>query len=223
MLFTVAWNCTYFYISYIIASLPYWRVPIFWRLCNMFSICYKPQQSWPACRDRDTESLEAKEKLYSQSKCRQNKLYLWKWLPLLSALWAGLSDKHQWSAPTWPRSCPTKSQSVGFLHPGITRRMRSLRCHTQTLSNTTINPTMIKVGAGQTLRKYAFDRMQITTLDGGLTEQENTSEPFTLKQQQVSRRWQPITFKNSTAVHQTQTEARTTPEIWRSLTHICVN
>lgn len=58
-------------------------------------------------------------KLYRQGiKMKLNQgVYLWKWLPPQSVLWAGLSDKRQWSAPTWRRSCPAESQSVDSLHP----------------------------------------------------------------------------------------------------------
>lgn len=33
-------------------------MPVFWRLDNVLSICHKPQQSWPACRNRPLKSFQ---------------------------------------------------------------------------------------------------------------------------------------------------------------------
>lgn len=73
--------------------------------------------------------------LYSKSTRKQGKPYLWKLQPLLFVLWAGLSDKHQWSVPTWLHSCPAESQSVDFLHPGGSKKMAMLSSCWQTTAN----------------------------------------------------------------------------------------
>lgn len=36
-------NVNYLYVGYVIAGIPDWRMPVFWRLDNVFSICHKPQ------------------------------------------------------------------------------------------------------------------------------------------------------------------------------------
>lgn len=68
----------YLYVGYVIAGIPDWRVPVFWRLDNMFSICHKPQQSRPACRNRLLKSfqnwwndiyIEPKQRTFCTFKC----------------------------------------------------------------------------------------------------------------------------------------------------------
>lgn len=67
--------------------------------------------------------LKPNETMHTHSQWKQNRLYLWKWQPPLFVLWAGLSDRRQWSVPTWRRSCPTESRSVDFPHPGGAKRV----------------------------------------------------------------------------------------------------
>lgn len=66
---TMNQNCSHLYVGDVISGVSDERMPVFWRLHNVFPICHEPQQARPACRDGDASSqpVETKQKKKKKS------------------------------------------------------------------------------------------------------------------------------------------------------------
>lgn len=66
-------NCSHLYVGDVISGVSNGRMPVFWRLHNVFPICHEPQQARPACRDGDASSqpVETKQKKRAKTNSRQ--------------------------------------------------------------------------------------------------------------------------------------------------------
>lgn len=67
-------NCSHLYVGDVISGVSDERMPVFWRLHNVFPICHEPQQARPACRDGDASSqpVETKQKKKSKNQLKAN-------------------------------------------------------------------------------------------------------------------------------------------------------